>query len=132
MLDKRRKNIRNVMKILHITSEQDFNTVLDYLDAALEPKASKLKTAEEELAYAGIQRPPSDREKQLYNINALANHFEVIYTAWRHQIYPSLKAVESPLASKLYDRFVDGAIFLMYIKKAAEAQLLPGEMPRIR
>lgn len=131
MDNKRRTNIRKVMKILNITSEQDLNTIIDYLETALEAKTLESQATEDGLSYAGTRKPPSNREKHLYNINALANHFEVIYGAWRHQIYPSLKAVESPLASKLYDRFTDGGVFLMCIKRAAEAQLLPGESPRI-
>ena len=69
---------------------------------------------------------PSEREKQAYNLNALASHYEFMYTAWKTQIYPALKAIESPLASRLYDRFSDGAVYLSIAKKEAERQLLPG------
>lgn len=75
---------------------------------------------------------PSDRERHAYNVNALANHYTAMYEAWKTQIEPALRAIESPLAGKLYDRFKDGAAFMMYVKKGAERQLEDGEMARIR
>ncbi|WP_279047201.1 BRO-N domain-containing protein [Cedecea davisae] len=74
---------------------------------------------------------PSDREVHAYNANALAHHYEVMYTAWKTQIYPALKAIESPLASRLYDRFADGNIFMSFVTKEAEEQLKEGEVARI-
>lgn len=74
---------------------------------------------------------PSEREVQAYNLGALASHYEFMYSAWKTQIYPALIAIESPLASRLYDRFSDGAVYLSMAKKVAEGQLLPGEKPRI-
>lgn len=74
---------------------------------------------------------PSIRETHAYNVNALAKHYEVMYQAWKNQIYPALRAIESPLASRLCDRFKDGAIFMMYVQKGAEKQLEKGESARI-
>lgn len=74
---------------------------------------------------------PSIREKHAYNANALAKHYEVMYEAWKNQIYPALRAIESPLASRLCDRFKDGAIFMMYVQKGAEKQLEKGEVARM-
>ncbi|MDM3265677.1 Bro-N domain-containing protein [Citrobacter sp. Cf039] len=74
---------------------------------------------------------PSIREKHAYNANALAKHYEVMYEAWKNQIYPALRAIESPLAARLCDRFKDGAIFMMYVQKGAEKQLEKGEVARI-
>lgn len=73
----------------------------------------------------------SIREQHAYNANALAKHYAVMYEAWRNQIYPALRAIESPLASRLSDRFKDGAIFMMYVQKGAEKQLEKGEVARI-
>ncbi|AML34389.1 BRO-N domain-containing protein [Klebsiella aerogenes] len=73
----------------------------------------------------------SIREQHAYNANALAKHYAVMYEAWKNQIYPALRAIESPLASRLCDRFKDGAIFMMYVQKGAEKQLEEGEVARI-
>ncbi|WP_081328891.1 Bro-N domain-containing protein [Citrobacter freundii] len=74
---------------------------------------------------------PSIRETHAYNVNALAKHYEVMYQAWKNQIYPALRAIESPLATRLCDRFKDGAIFMMYVHKGAEKQLEKGEIARL-
>lgn len=74
---------------------------------------------------------PSEREMLAYNLNALASHYEYMYSAWKSQIYPALKAIESPLASRLCDRFSDGAAFLSIAKRAVEKRLRPGEKARI-
>ncbi|ELS5415930.1 Bro-N domain-containing protein [Citrobacter freundii] len=74
---------------------------------------------------------PSIREKHAYNANALAKHYAVMYEAWKNQIYPALRAIESPLATRLCDRFKDGSIFMMYVQKGAEKQLEKGEIARI-
>ncbi|PUX35951.1 BRO-N domain-containing protein [Cronobacter sakazakii] len=75
---------------------------------------------------------PSQRERNAYNVEALAEHYEVMYKAWRTQIEPALRAIESPLAGRLHDRFKDGHIFMSYVRKDADGQLLPGEEARIR
>ncbi|MCE9762405.1 BRO-N domain-containing protein [Citrobacter portucalensis] len=74
---------------------------------------------------------PSIREIHAYNVNALAKHYEVMYQAWKNHIYPALRAIESPLATRLCDRFKDGAIFMMYVQKGAEKQLEKGEVARL-
>lgn len=91
--------------------------VLDILDRETASNIPCLKT-------------PSEREIQAYNLDALATHYEVMYSAWKHQIYPALRAIESPLAARLYDRFGDGAIFLDMAKRRAKEQLRPGEVAR--
>ncbi|MFV7280521.1 Bro-N domain-containing protein [Citrobacter cronae] len=73
----------------------------------------------------------SIREIHAYNVNALAKHYEIMYQAWKNQIYPALRAIESPLATRLCDRFKDGAIFMMYVQKGAEKQLEKGEVARL-
>jgi hypothetical protein len=132
-MDNTQKGIlKKVMQALRITSPEDFELVINYLTSVILPETTE-STAEkkEALRYTASRKPPFEREKHLYNINALATHYEFIYNVWRRQLYPSLKAIDSPLASKLYDRFTDGSVFLTYIKKTAEKQLLPGEEARI-
>ncbi|WP_029591991.1 Bro-N domain-containing protein [Franconibacter pulveris] len=75
---------------------------------------------------------PSEREVHAYNVEVLYMHYQTMYEAWRTQIEPALRAMESPLAGRLHDRFADGGIFMSLVKKQAEAQLLPGEEARFR
>lgn len=79
-----------------------------------------------------IQSVPSDRERHAYNVGALAHHYQVMYEAWKTQIEPALRAIESPLAGRLYYRFQDGKVFMSYVKQGAEKQLKEGEEARIR
>jgi len=74
---------------------------------------------------------PSQRERHAYNAEALATHYQVMYDAWKTQIEPALRAIESPLAGRLCDRFQDAAVFMSYVRKGADEQLLPGEQARI-
>lgn len=71
------------------------------------------------------------QEIDAYNVDALAKHFRVLLEAWREQIYPALRQLESPLAGRLVDRFTDGAIFLSRIEKSAHARLQSGQKPRL-
>ena len=75
---------------------------------------------------------PSERERHAYNVSALAHHYQVMYEAWKTQIEPALRAIESPLAGRLCDRFQDGKVFMSYVKQGAEKQLKEGEEARIR
>ncbi|MEX5853624.1 ORF6N domain-containing protein [Providencia huaxiensis] len=59
-----------------------------------------------------------NKDINVHNINALAKHFEVIYTAWKVEIYPALRSVDSPIAGRLYDRFQDGYSFLMRLQES--------------
>ncbi|WP_432807443.1 ORF6N domain-containing protein [Providencia vermicola] len=59
-----------------------------------------------------------NKDRDIHNINALAKHFEVIYTAWKVEIYPALRSVDSPIAGRLYDRFQDGYSFLMRLQES--------------
>lgn len=79
-----------------------------------------------------VQSAPSERERHAYNVDALAYHYQVMYEAWKRQIEPALRAIESPLAGRLCDRFQDGKVFMSYVKQGAEKQLLEGEEARIR
>ncbi|EOD58191.1 hypothetical protein H922_20297 [Citrobacter freundii GTC 09629] len=73
----------------------------------------------------------SDREIHAHNANAMFDYFEIMCEAWFNQIEPALRAIESPLAGRLHDRFNDGAAFMYMIKEHADQQLQQGERPRI-
>ncbi|MBW5823190.1 phage antirepressor N-terminal domain-containing protein [Yersinia enterocolitica] len=75
--------------------------------------------------------PVSQSEIDAYNINALAQHYQVMVDAWSYQIEPALRKIESPLAGRLRDRFIDGAIFLSYVKKSLNEKLGEGQRPRL-
>lgn len=77
------------------------------------------------------QHKVSEREKHAHNVNAMFSYFEIMCEAWFNQIEPALRAIESPLADRLHDRFNDGEAFMLMIKEHAEQQLLQGERPRI-
>lgn len=87
----------------------------------------------EQAGYLGrTHKNISQEEQDAYNLQCLALHYRVILAAWKEQIYPALRQLESPLAGRLYDRFIDGAIFLTYVEKSLNNKLLPGQYPRIR
>ncbi|MGT3245276.1 KilA-N domain-containing protein [Yersinia enterocolitica] len=75
--------------------------------------------------------PVSQSEIDAYNINALAQHYQVMVDAWSYQIEPALRKIESPLAGRLRDRFIDVAIFLSYVKKSLNEKLGEGQKPRL-
>lgn len=93
------------------------------------------KVIEGEFIGKEIQTPsamPSERERHAYNVDSLCRHYQVMYEAWKLQIEPALRAIESPLAGRLHDRFQDGKVFMSYVKQGAERQLKEGEEARIR
>lgn len=59
-----------------------------------------------------------NRDIDVHNVNALAKHYEVIYTAWKFELYPALRNIDSPIAGRLYDRFKDGYVFLRYLQES--------------
>ncbi|WP_053091296.1 phage antirepressor N-terminal domain-containing protein [Morganella morganii] len=58
----------------------------------------------------------ANKERDIYNVNALAKQYEAIYTAWKVDLYPALVSMDSPIAKRLYDRFKTGYAFLMYLQ----------------
>ncbi|WP_368668602.1 Bro-N domain-containing protein [Pantoea sp. F_16] len=78
-----------------------------------------------------VQSGPSEREIHAYNVHALADHYKFMYEAWERQIEPALRAIESPLADRLHDRFQDGGVFMQLIKEGSEKQLKRGEVARL-
>lgn len=85
----------------------------------------------EVLINAPVPRRVTDRETHAYNVNVMFSHFEAMCDAWFSQIEPALRAIESPLAGRLHDRFNDGGAFMYKIKEQAERQLHDDERPRI-
>lgn len=77
-------------------------------------------------------RKVSEREIHAHNVNALCSHFEAMCDAWFSQIEPALRAIESPLAGRLHDRFSDGGAFLYLIKEYAERKLKKDGGQRIK
>ncbi|MGG4606961.1 KilA-N domain-containing protein [Providencia sp. Me31A] len=59
-----------------------------------------------------------NKDRDIHNINALAKHFEAIYTAWKVELYPALRSIDSPVAPRLYDRFKDGYSFLRMLQES--------------
>lgn len=59
-----------------------------------------------------------NKDIDVHNVNALAKHFEAIYTAWKVELYPALRELNSPIAPGLYDRFKDGYSFVMHLQKS--------------
>lgn len=94
---------------------------------------SEFNRMEAEL-YSGrskVAQNASQEEIDAYNINVLVKHFNVMFDAWRYQIEPALRSIESPLAGKLHDRFADGSAFLRHIEKSLNNKLLPNQKPRL-
>lgn len=75
---------------------------------------------------------PTQRERHAYNISALDIHYQAMYDMWINQIEPALRAIESPLAGRMHERFKDSSVFMTFVKRDADRQLLPGEKARIR
>lgn len=59
-----------------------------------------------------------NKDRDIHNINALAKHYEAIYTAWKVELYPALRSIDSPVAPRLYDRFKDGYSFLRMLQES--------------
>ncbi|MBK5075191.1 Rha family transcriptional regulator [Budviciaceae bacterium CWB-B4] len=79
-----------------------------------------------------VSNRPTQEEIDAYNINCLLHHYKVVMEAWRHQIMPALRSLESPLAGRLASRFSDGMAFAQYVESSLNSKLLPGQRPRIQ
>lgn len=73
----------------------------------------------------------TQEELDAHNINALVKHYEVFYTAWKNEIRPVLRQLESPLAGRLNDRFQDGYAFLNHLSKSLNGRLASSKTPQI-
>ncbi|EDB4177657.1 Bro-N domain-containing protein [Salmonella enterica subsp. enterica serovar Poona] len=128
---KRTKNLKKKVRVFSLRGAH-LIAMFARTDVAKEFRRWVLDILDREAAInMPVINEPSIRETHAYNVNALAKHYEVMYQAWKNQIYPALRAIESPLATRLCDRFKDGAIFMMYVQKGAENQLEKGEVARL-
>ncbi|CAK6615137.1 TPA: Rha family transcriptional regulator [Providencia stuartii] len=72
----------------------------------------------------------SQEERDAYNINALAKHYEAIYQIWKEELRPALKTLNSPIYGRLYDRFQDGYVFVKYLQQDLNSKLTNRQLPR--
>lgn len=114
-----------VLIVMGFTGKKALQWKIDYINAFNKMEAALAGAFEQ-------QNNISEEEIDAYNAQALAKHYRVLYETWKAQIYPALRAIESPLAGRLVDRFKDGYAFLMYVEQAANKRLKPGQTPRIR
>lgn len=61
-----------------------------------------------------------DFKMYVNNANVACMHMEVIRSAWREQIYPALKKMDSPLAGKLVDRISDASAIVYGLRNGLE------------
>ncbi|MBI0520823.1 KilA-N domain-containing protein [Pectobacterium parmentieri] len=64
--------------------------------------------------------PSFDFKMYVHNANVACVHMEKVCDAWREELRPSLKAMESPLAVRLNDRIIDATAILCGIRGALE------------
>lgn len=116
-----------VLIVMGFTGKRALQWKIDYINAF-----NKMEAA---LTGAASVEPPSTispEEEDAYNVQALAKHYRVLFDAWKTQIYPALRQLESPLAGRLIDRFKDGSAFLLQVEQATNKRLKPGQKARIR
>lgn len=65
-----------------------------------------------------VSQERTDRDMDAHNIKALMRRYEAIYTAWKVELYPALRSVDSPIAGRLYDEFQDGYAFLTILHQS--------------
>lgn len=61
-----------------------------------------------------------DLQMHVHNINAACIHMNFIHRVWKEDLYPALRNLESPLASKLYDRIVDACFIVHSVRRGLE------------
>lgn len=86
---------------------------------------------EAELYGTKITSGVTQEEKDAYNINALAKHYEAIYQIWKEELRHALKMLNSPIYGRLCDRFHDGYAFLKYLQKDLNNKLTGNKTPRL-
>uniref|UniRef100_UPI0035A2389A phage antirepressor N-terminal domain-containing protein n=2 Tax=Proteus mirabilis TaxID=584 RepID=UPI0035A2389A len=65
-----------------------------------------------------VSQERTDRDMDAHHVNALAKHYEAIYTAWKVELYPALVGVDSPIAYRLRDRLQDGYSILIRLQES--------------
>ncbi|CAI1780296.1 phage antirepressor N-terminal domain-containing protein [Serratia proteamaculans] len=64
--------------------------------------------------------PEFDFQMYVHNANVACIHIDFIHKAWREELYPALKSLESPLAVKLYDRIMDAGAIIHGVRGGLE------------
>lgn len=65
-----------------------------------------------------VDQERTNRDMDVHHVNALAKHYEAIYTAWKVELYPALQSVDSPIAYRLRDRLQDGYSILIRLQES--------------
>ncbi|WP_308568201.1 Rha family transcriptional regulator [uncultured Providencia sp.] len=73
----------------------------------------------------------TQEEKDAYNINVLAKHFDVIHQSWKNELYPILRKLESPIAGHLYDSFQYCGVFIKNLQQSLNSKLTSNQTPRL-
>lgn len=67
-----------------------------------------------------ITSPAFNFEMYARNAKAACTHMAIIREAWLNEIHPSLKAMGSPLAERLYDRILDAVTIIRVVSDGLE------------
>lgn len=88
-------------------------------DVAKEFRRWVLDILDREVAQGNVN-PAFDFEMYVHNANVAYLHMSYIHDAWMQELYPALKKLGSPLASKLYDRINDATAIVGGVKHGLE------------
>lgn len=107
------KHIHKEFGVEHINEllPEQIPLAISYLDA-LEGEYIPKDTPRE------VTQERTDRDMDAHHINALAKHYEAIYTAWKVELYPALVGVDSPIAYRLRERLQDGYSILIRLQES--------------
>ncbi|MBS3840255.1 phage antirepressor N-terminal domain-containing protein [Proteus mirabilis] len=107
------KHIHKEFGVEHINEllPEQIPLAISYLDA-LEGEYIPKETPRE------VTQERANRDMDAHHVNALAKHYEAIYTAWKVELYPALVGVDSPIAYRLRDRLQDGYSILIRLQES--------------
>lgn len=107
------KHIHKEFGVEHINEllPEQIPLAISYLDA-LEGEYIPKETPRE------VTQERTNRDMDAHHVNALAKHYEAIYTAWKVELYPALCSVDSPIAYRLRDRLQDGYSILIRLQES--------------
>lgn len=102
----------NVSSIEELTADQIPDAVEYIHKFVLEGEYIPKETPRE------VTQERTNRDMDAHHVNALAKHYEAIYTAWKVELYPALCSVDSPIAYRLRDRLQDGYSILIRLQES--------------
>ncbi len=102
----------NVSSIEELTADQIPDAVEYIHKFVLEGEYIPKETPRE------VTQERANRDMDAHHVNALAKHYEAIYTAWKVELYPALVGVDSPIAYRLRDRLQDGYSILIRLQES--------------